>query len=149
MEELLLDQEQDGKEIKDVSKGVRLGTYLIDAVVLYVLQTVVLVIVGISTVAVDSNAMQDRGYFWKTQLITWSLFFLYYLIMEINGGRTIGKYALGVKVVSLQGGKPSASQVAGRTLTRLIPFEAFSFLGSSDRGWHDKWSNTRVIKIKK
>jgi hypothetical protein len=36
--------------------------------------------------------------------------------------------------------------ILGRTLIRLIPFEAFSFFGKN--GWHDELSNTTVLKNK-
>ena len=43
--------------------------------------------------------------------------------------------------------RSSLKQVFLRTLIRLIPFEAFSFLGGS-KGWHDEWSGTKVIRVR-
>lgn len=50
-------------------------------------------------------------------------------------------------VVREDGGKPSLGQVLGRTACRLIPFEAFSFLGSSGVGMHDSIPDTRVVRV--
>lgn len=73
----------------------------------------------------------------------------YYFLFEATLGRTPGKFLTGTRVVSTNGGRPSAAQILGRSLARFVPFEPFSFLfgGNPPRGWHDKWSNTRVVKI--
>ncbi len=36
-----------------------------------------------------------------------------------------------------------------RSFSRLIPFEAFSFLGTPCRGWHDSISKNYVVDNKK
>jgi hypothetical protein len=33
-----------------------------------------------------------------------------------------------------------------RNISRLVPFDILSFLG--ENGWHDSWSDTRVVNIK-
>lgn len=70
---------------------------------------------------------------------------LYCVIMEASIGTTIGKLITGAVVISVDGSKPSLSQIIGRSFARLIPFEPFSFLGGTNSGWHDTMSNTRVI----
>jgi uncharacterized RDD family membrane protein YckC len=73
----------------------------------------------------------------------------YHFLFEVTLGRTPGKFLTGTRVVSADGGRASAGQILGRTLARYVPFEPFSFLfdGSPANGWHDKWSNTRVVKV--
>ncbi|CAN0592803.1 unnamed protein product, partial [Laminaria digitata] len=39
-------------------------------------------------------------------------------------------------------------RLLGRTAARFVPFEAFSFLGGDATGWHDRWSNTRVVRLR-
>ena len=56
---------------------------------------------------------------------------LYYFIMELTLGKTIGKFFTGTKVVNLNGGKPNSSEIAIRTLCRFIPFELFTFLNKN------------------
>ena len=73
-------------------------------------------------------------------------FFLYYPIMEYSYGKTLGKMITKSSVVDVNGSKITFLQAAGRTLCRLIPFDAFSFLGSDAIGWHDSISRTRVVK---
>mgnify|MGYP000663414543 CR=1 FL=1 len=73
---------------------------------------------------------------------------VYYILLETTNGRTLGKLITGTKVVHEDGGPASFTQVLGRSFSRLVPFDAFSFLGSEAVGWHDKWSKTRVIKVR-
>jgi uncharacterized RDD family membrane protein YckC len=73
---------------------------------------------------------------------------LYYLPQEILFGRTLGKLVTGTKVVNEKGGPPSAMQVVGRTFSRFIPFEAFSFFTENARGWHDSIPRTYVVKCR-
>jgi uncharacterized RDD family membrane protein YckC len=72
----------------------------------------------------------------------------YYVPQEALYGRTLGKLATGTKVVDENGGKPSFKQVLGRTFSRFIPFEAFTFFASDARGLHDKLPRTFVVKCR-
>jgi uncharacterized RDD family membrane protein YckC len=74
------------------------------------------------------------------------IYFMYYWICEMLWGRTFGKLVTGTKVVSVDGMELSVSQSLVRTAARFIIFEPFTFLGRSSSGWHDKWSNTIVVK---
>ncbi len=71
----------------------------------------------------------------------------YHLLFEALTGRTPAKYITGTRVVDMMGGKPSFLQILGRSASRFLPFEPFSFLGSSQRGWHDSLSRTRVVRV--
>ena len=84
-----------------------------------------------------------------TMLVNVVVFLAYYIGMEVSAGKTVGKYVTGTQVITEDGELPSAGTVVIRTLCRMIPFEAFSFFGSTPRGWHDKLSKTRVVKTRK
>lgn len=71
----------------------------------------------------------------------------YYILFEWAFGRTPGKWLTGTRVVTNAGKRPRFGQIVGRTLSRYVPFEPFSFLGRSRRGWHDRWSGTRVVRV--
>lgn len=81
-------------------------------------------------------------------LLSFASFVFYYFVMELVFGRTVGKIVTGTKVVRADGSRPSAGQIIGRTLSRIIPFEAFSFFSSPCVGWHDSLSGTRVVKTR-
>ncbi len=76
---------------------------------------------------------------------------LYYIPQEVMWGRTLGKLIMGTQVVSISGKPAPFSQIFGRTLIRFVPFEAFSFLGGRGhpQGWHDSWSKTKVVSLRK
>ncbi|WP_163397974.1 RDD family protein [Flavobacterium fluviatile] len=60
-------------------------------------------------------------------------------------GRTAGKFVTGTIVVNQNGKKPNLIAIIIRTLSRLIPFDAFSFLGKSGKIWHDSISKNYVV----
>jgi uncharacterized RDD family membrane protein YckC len=72
----------------------------------------------------------------------------YYVVFEALLGRTPGKLITGTRVVNLAGGRPRFTQILGRSFARAVPFEAFSFFGSR-AGWHDRWSRTRVVLVRR
>jgi len=75
---------------------------------------------------------------------------MYYGLFESFSARTPAKHITGTKVVMRDGTKPDSTAILIRTLCRLIPFEAFSFLfGQFAIGWHDSISKTLVVDINK
>ncbi len=77
------------------------------------------------------------------------ILFLYYFPQEALFGKTLGKRIIGTQVLNADGSTLSAKRALYRTLCRLIPFDALSFLdGDRPRGWHDTISKTIVISIK-
>lgn len=83
---------------------------------------------------------------------TYSVLFVFiilnYLVLEYFFGRSFGKLITGGIVVNKNGLKPGFGAILIRTLCRLIPFDALSFLGKSGRIWHDSLSNTYVVNKK-
>jgi len=74
---------------------------------------------------------------------------IYYTISETITGKSPAKHITKTRVVMADGARPKFNNILVRTLCRLIPFEAFSFLGSHyPIGWHDSISNTIVIDEK-
>lgn len=72
---------------------------------------------------------------------------LMYLLEMITKGRSLGKFITGTKAVKIDGSLPTNSDFLKRNFSRIVPFDTLSFFGSL--GWHDKWSDTRVINWKK
>jgi hypothetical protein len=70
---------------------------------------------------------------------------VYYFTLETIFMRTPGKIASRSYVMIPQG-KNRIWVILLRTVCRLIPLDAFSFLGEKE-GWHDSLSNTKVIAI--
>jgi hypothetical protein len=68
-----------------------------------------------------------------------------YLITEKLFQVTPSKVLSGTLVTSNAGEKPTWRNVFVRTASRLIPFEPLSFF--SERGWHDRFSRTKVSAV--
>ncbi|WHF51385.1 RDD family protein [Chryseobacterium gotjawalense] len=58
----------------------------------------------------------------------------------------MGKLITGTKVVKADGSDLTTDDLLKRNFSRAVPFDKLSFLGNS--GWHDNWSNTRVVRAK-
>jgi uncharacterized RDD family membrane protein YckC len=68
-------------------------------------------------------------------------------MFEGTMARTPGKWIIGTRVVNVDGRAPTFQQIVVRSFSRVVPLEAFSFLGGG-RGWHDSWSKTRVVRTR-
>lgn len=128
-------------ELLKVGRRMRLLHFLIDMLFLYFLAYcsgyILVFIFG------PSNALKIVEH---TYLFGGSLAFIVYFSQEFIFGKTLGKLFTGTRVVDSLGNKPGIVKLIIRTISRLIPLEAFSFLGSNKRGWHDTISDTFVIK---
>ncbi len=125
------------------SHGKRFANYLIDVIVTYFFLGVG---IGLLTVLNHSN-LDEGGAF---NLIMILFFVLTMAIVEVStNGRSLGKLITGTRVVNNDGTRISFGTALGRSLSRIVPFEAFSALGSPCYPWHDRWTNTYVIDIRK
>jgi uncharacterized RDD family membrane protein YckC len=72
-------------------------------------------------------------------------YLIYYTFCEkVFKGYTLGKLITGTRVIRDDGTELKFKDAILRSLSRLVPFEAFSGFGYSP--WHDTWTNTTVIK---
>lgn len=120
---------------------------VVDGIVARVIQAMVGVALAIVLGVMDSEELLDDPWFNVMLILANVTIFLgYFLFMEALFQRTVGKMVTGTLVVTNDGRKPSFGQCLGRTFARLIPFEAFSFLGSTNPvGWHDSLAKTKVV----
>lgn len=126
------------------SAGQRLSNVIIDMIsfniIFFILVSVVTIFSYDFFVALENfNWLQER-------LFTALFVVIYYTVTETSlSGKSIGKYITKTRAVNLDGSKPDFATILGRSLSRIVPFDGFSFLGDGASGWHDKWSNTMVI----
>ena len=81
------------------------------------------------------------------RLITAFFYALFMFLTEmISKGRSLGKLITGTMVVKEDGSLPTSTDFLKRNFSRIVPFDGLSFLGN--RGWHDSWSDTAVVKRK-
>lgn len=134
----------DRQAVTPAGQGARFANLIID----YVAHLAIGFVLGIVVVVIGGE--KGAAFIDETPglLIGIPISLAYYLIFEATTSRTLGKLITGTKVVNQDGGTPKFGQIVGRTFCRLIPFEAFSFLGTTARGWHDTIPKTFVVKTR-
>lgn len=133
-----------------VGLGKRLANLVIDTVAYYALAfvsafTLMLILAVIDPEMVEGMIPEDDSTPLWAYVFAISVYLLYFTVMEALLGRTVGKMVTGTRVVDVHGHKPSWGTAFRRSISRLVPFEGFSFLGSEPRGWHDRWTETYVV----
>lgn len=140
------------KETLLASKGKRLGNFLIDYIIQYLLMTgfgyVIFFISEMTASYGLYNLIIQNDSFLTNYIIGAFILILYYIINEGLTKRSLGKFITQTKVVMIDGSEPKFRDILIRTLCRLIPFEMLSFLGVNGKGWHDQLSNTYVVNAK-
>lgn len=133
-------------------RGKRFVNYLIDLPVQYIIGILLSLFAVLLYNVFDSPFLIN----WIAQMNTIQklllhslIVILYYGIFETTTSRSLGKLITGTKVIIENGSKPNPKVILQRTLSRLIPFEAFSFFAEDSRGWHDTISQTYVVDVKK
>lgn len=136
-------------EDNKASLGIRFLNNLLGLLTLIILNFIITIVSDILYMITEIKYF----YFYGNGGIWWELFignincFIYYYLMEnFFNGRTVGKYITGTKVISIDGAQPTSKQIIYRSLARIVPFDSLSFFGTN--GWHDSWTDTRVINIK-
>ena len=127
------------------SSARRLTNYLIDWWCLVVLASL-LAAIAASALDRDIDTLFDDSNLYLLNVVAVAASVLYYVSCESLAGRTLGKLITGTRLVTVSGGRPTFGQILLRTVIRLIPLEAISFLGKSPVGLHDRWSGTRVVR---
>ena len=72
-------------------------------------------------------------------------YLIYYTACEkLFRGYTLGKLISGTRAIRQDGQELTLKNAFMRSLSRLVPFELFS--GFNTLAWHDKWTDTMVIR---
>jgi len=131
------------------SKVVRLFNFVLDLGIIYILilatRTSINIVAEISNNVKLHHWVENLSY--EIQLLFGILILIFYFsLTEIYFSRSFAKYFTKTIVVKADGSKPNRKSIIIRTMSRLIPFEPFSFLTSNSQGWHDQLSVTYVVK---
>lgn len=147
-QDLLTDIEQE-VYLDYASAGQRVANGLIDMVVFYLFLLLIGAAMGLLFPEMFINRTDDTLFGSKAldYLFTYSVYVILYTLIEgISKGKTLGKLITGTKAVNEDGSVISFGTAFTRSLSRVVPFEAFSAFATVP--WHDKWTNTRVIKTR-
>lgn len=139
------------KEVITVDGWARFGHYLLDIVFYYTIVFIVtiLLIFALAALGYDVSGFSEgnNGNELLMRLFNWLILYPgYYLLFEATIQSTPGKLIMKRVVVNEYGEKPDLNTILKRSYIRVIPFEIFSCL--SNTGWHDRWTETFVIRKK-
>ena len=130
--------------VKTAGTGLRLANSMVDGIIFYfVFISVNYFMFSLKydhDVAYSLSQTNKDGGFFISALVN----VICYTLCESLTQRTPGKYFTKTIVINEYGEKPDLANILGRSIIRLVPFDALSFL-SGGRGWHDKWSKTFVV----
>lgn len=131
------------------SKSQRLLNFIIDSLIIYIIEITIgttIIIVGDLTNSYATSNWVESLSLLEIFFFGLIILFFYYGITEMYFSRTFAKYFTKTIVVKYDGSRPNMKSIIIRTVSRLIPFEPFSFLVTDSRGWHDILSVTYVVK---
>jgi uncharacterized RDD family membrane protein YckC len=135
--------------IEYASTGQRFANYIIDLIIFYIVMFGMAVLLGLLLAATGRSFhafSNDAGSKLLEYLVIYAFYVIFYTFCEgASHGRTIGKLITKTKAVRYDDTDITWTDALMRSLCRIVPLETFSALGGYP--WHDKWSNTKVIKI--
>jgi uncharacterized RDD family membrane protein YckC len=137
---------------------IRVVAYIIDGILLNIAFGIIGAIVGVSLIPADPTKMDPEQLLAQTgnlQIIAVVVTWLYFALMESSPrGATVGKMALGLRVVDEQGNRLSFLRATGRFFAKfistLILFIGYLMVAFTDRkrGLHDIIAGTLVVKTR-
>jgi uncharacterized RDD family membrane protein YckC len=129
----------------------RFFAWLIDVLIIW---SVIMIIISSSFGTINFDWEEPNWYWQAVNYIPESLvFFVYWTVLEYQTGQSIGKKILNVKVVTLEGQKPSPMSVGICSFGKafLLPLDVilgWIFTNQKRQRIFKKISDTVVIKIK-
>lgn len=113
--------DSENSTLKGVGVGIRFVALLIDGLVFLPVSYILALLMGTT----GSNGFQLDGLgFWVSSILG----FCYYFFFEGKLGATLGKMAVGLKVIKVDGGPCDMQAAAIRTLLRIIDALPFAYL---------------------
>jgi len=132
--------------VNPATKNLRFVNWIVDIIGYYIFVFVVVYILArIAPDVVNSVLGYDSDSKLMQYVFAYLFFFIYFTLLEgFTKGKTLGKFITGTRAVKEDGSAITFIDAIKRSLSRMVPFEPFS--GFGDSIWHDKWTNTIVIK---
>lgn len=131
--------------VEYVGFGMRLGAALVDFLIIQVAVFFVSVALRIGI-----------GYAALGPIFSILLYWLYGWLLIGLKGQTVGKMAIGIKVVDQQGnipglGRAALREIAGKIVSAIAIFIGFFWILKDEKkqGWHDKIAGTYVVKAER
>ncbi len=133
----------------------RFGALWVDSFVLVLIFIPVSIALGVAAAAAG-KAEPGLGFNLAIMALVAAVWFVYEGLMLSSRGQTLGKMAVGIKVVTPEGRDISGGQAWGRALVRQVFFEYFAFLNylpalftKQKTAIHDMAAKTRVVRFRR
>jgi uncharacterized RDD family membrane protein YckC len=124
------------------SIGKRIGAYLIDTFILYIVNFGIGIGLGIALAATHHTSAAGCSGAIMGIVVT----VVYDALFTAARGQSPGKMAVGIMVVSEDGTRVTTGQAWGRAFAKLIPFAVLvAFFNEERKGIHDSLAHTRVV----
>lgn len=134
------------RRVNTVDGGIRFAHLIIDGLFFQVLWSMLGHIGGYIAEATKANLFTVLTLGFTATVISLICYPVFYFVTEHYWQRTPAKWLTKTVVIDEYGNRPDMRSLLLRSLVRIVPFESFSFLGNDSRGWHDRWSDTWVVK---
>lgn len=130
---------------------IRVVAYIIDAILVSIVLGVVTAVFGVKYIDIDNLDHYDP----TANLLSILVFWLYFALMESSErGATVGKMAMGLRVVTNDGKRLSFMNATGRYFAKILSAIIFGIgflmvaFTDRKRGLHDMIASTLVIKTR-
>jgi uncharacterized RDD family membrane protein YckC len=124
------------------SKWTRFGNHLLDTII----STLLIFALTTGLIFLFDVIGYYEGVHWFENIstlvdyiITYSISLIYFIVLEFYFAKSIAKFITRTTVVLESGEKPASRDIIIRSFSRIVPFDALSFLGEDSFGWHHKW----------
>jgi uncharacterized RDD family membrane protein YckC len=135
--------------------GRRFGAQWVDGVVALVALVPLFIVVGVGAAAAGKTE-PGLGFNFLAMVVAAGIMFLYEGLMLSSRGQTLGKMAVGIKVVTPEGRDISSGQAWGRALTRQVFFSYVALVNylpalftKQKTAIHDMAAKTRVVRFRR
>lgn len=135
------------RPVVSVKDGPRFVHFIVDCIFFQILLLTIQYIIDLISTFVAFNDTISITIAFIGAIVTLILYPLMYAVCEHLWQKSPGKFLTKTVVINEYADKPDFKTLLLRSFARIVPFEPFSCWGDTySRGWHDKWSNTWVVK---
>jgi uncharacterized RDD family membrane protein YckC len=128
---------------------IRFAAWIIDEIIISVLSTFLVFAGFLGAFQVSGLVVISIMY-----IISFGVWILYWWLFTGLRGQTLGKMAVGIKVVDEKGNKPGLRRAAfreilGKIVSAIVIYFGFLWIirDGQKQGWHDKIAGTYVVRV--
>lgn len=133
------------RNVNSVNSDLRFVHFIIDLIFFQILWSLIGYVEGYLAILTKANLFTSLTIGFFSSIMSLISYPVFYFLFEYVWQRTPSKWLTKTIVIDEFGNKPELRSLVLRSLSRIVPFEPLSYLANA-RGWHDRWSDTWVVK---